>query len=302
MKNILVISYSQSGQLTEIVEKFSKPLQGNIDFVNYTSKKSFSFPWRSHEFFNTMPETVLEVDYEVEDIHYNCEKYDLIVLGYQPWFLSPSLPTTALLKNEKFKSLLKDTPVVTVIGSRNMWLNSQESVKKLIQDAGGKLVGNVPFIDKTNNLLSAVTILHWMLTGKKEKKWGVFPLPGVNQEDIDQAGKFGQLLNEDLTNNTLENFQKRILLTGEVNINTSILFIEGRAKKLFLIWANAIVKKGTTEAKRRRWVKFFTYYLFIALFMVAPIVLTFYSILIRPFSSKGIKEKKTYFCGVELKK
>jgi hypothetical protein len=87
-----------------------------------------------------------------------------------------------------------------------------------------------------------------------------------------------------------------------VNINTSILFIEGRAKKLFLIWANAIVKKGTTEAKRRRWVKFFTYYLFIALFMVAPIVLTFYSILIRPFSSKGIKEKKTYFCGVELKK
>jgi hypothetical protein len=109
-------------------------------------------------------------------------------------------------------------------------------------------------------------------------------------------------LNEDLTNNTLENFQKRILLTGEVNINTSILFIEGRAKKLFLIWANAIVKKGTTEAKRRRWVKFFTYYLFIALFMVAPIVLTFYSILIRPFSSKGIKEKKTYFCGVELKK
>jgi hypothetical protein len=112
-----------------------------------------------------MPETVLEVDYEVKDIHYSCEKYDLIVLGYQPWFLSPSLPTTALLKNEKFKSLLKDTPVVTVIGSRNMWLNSQESVKKLIQEAGGKLVGNVPFIDKTNNLLSAVTILHWMLTG-----------------------------------------------------------------------------------------------------------------------------------------
>ena len=62
------------------------------------------------------------------------DKYDLIIFGYQPWFLSPSLPATALLKNETFKKIMKNSPIVTVIGARNMWLNSQESVKQLIKD------------------------------------------------------------------------------------------------------------------------------------------------------------------------
>jgi hypothetical protein len=298
---ILAISYSQSGQLTEILSNFIKPLSGEIDFVSIHPKKKYSFPWASHTFFDTMPETVLEREIELEDINFKHEKYDLILLGYQPWFLSPSLPTTALLKNEEFKKRLKGTDVVTIIGARNMWINSQESVKKQISGAGGRLIGNVPFIDKNNNTISAITILHWMLTGKKEKKYGIFPKPGVSDQDIAEAELFGRILETSIQDKDIENFQPKVLSTNKVNIATNILFIEGKAKRLFNIWANLIVKKGTTEKKRKFWVNMYKYYLLFALFIIAPIVFLLYSILIRPFVCGSIKRKKEYFCSVNLK-
>lgn len=302
MKHILVISYSQSGQLTDLLSNLVSTINEEIEIVSVQPKTNFSFPWISHDFFNAMPETVLEKEIELNEIAFKRDTYDLIILGYQPWFLSPSLPTTALLKNDHFKRIMNNTPIVTVIGARNMWLNSQESVKQLIKDADGVLVGNIPFIDRNPNLLSAVSILHWMLTGKKEKKYGIFPLPGISEKDILEASLFGNIIQKSLDENRFEDLQKEVLLTNRVNINTNILFIEGRAKKLFKIWANQITKKGSTARKRKTWVNFFKYYLIIALFMVAPIVLVVYNILIRPFSLNKINKNKAYFYGIELNK
>lgn len=298
---ILVISYSQSGQLSSILKNFISPVGGDIDYVTIQTQPNFDFPWTADRFFNAMPETVLEKPCALEPIVFKHEKYDLIVLGYQPWFLSPSLPTTALMREEAFLSRMKDTKVVTVIGARNMWLNSQERIKLQIAQAGGELVGNVPFIDRNNNIISAFTILHWMLTGRKDRKYGFFPKPGVSDKDIEEASVFGELLEESIQSNDYSDYQKKVLLTNRVNIGTDILFIEGRAKKLFKIWANLIVRKGTTESKRKRWVNLYKYYLIIALFVVAPIVLTFYSVLIRPFTQASIKRKKEYFCSVNLR-
>ena len=50
-----------------------------------------------------------------------------------------------------------------------MWISAQERIKKKINEAGGNLVGNIPFVDRNNNSISAVTILYWMLSGKKDR-------------------------------------------------------------------------------------------------------------------------------------
>ncbi len=302
MKNILVVNYSQSGQLNEIIEQFLKPFEPEtVERLEIFPAKPFVFPWTSDEFFDKMPECVQEDPIELQPLHFGADRYDLIVLGYQPWFLSPSLPITALLKNPGFKARVKETPIVTVIGGRNMWLNSQESIKKLIADAGGKLVGNIPLMDRVSNLVSAVTILHWMLTGRKDRKWGIFPKPGVSDEDIQSASRFGAIVKKAYDNREYAGLQKEIMATGLINIPTDILFIEGRAKKLFRIWANLIKTKGTTPEKRKRLVGFFKYYLLVALFMVAPVLVTAYRLLIAPLTANTIKKKKEYFCGVETK-
>jgi hypothetical protein len=302
MKKILVVNYTQSGQLNEIIDQFLLPFDSDtIERVQVFPAKPFGFPWTTDEFFDKMPECVLEEPIELKPLNFASDQYDLVVMGYQPWFLSPSLPFTSLLKTPSFKRLLANTPVVTIIGGRNMWLNSQESVKKLIKDAGGKLVANIPFMDRTSNLISAVTILHWMLTGRKDKKWGVFPLPGVSEQDIKSGERFGHIVKNAFEKEDYSNLQKEVLATGLIDIPTDILFIEQRAKKLFRIWAGLIKKKGTTPEKRKRFVSLFKYYLLIALFMVAPVLLFVYNLLIAPFTGNTIKKKKEYFCGVETK-
>jgi len=299
MKKVLVINYSQSGQLNEIIDNFLLPFTSvEIERKQIEPVKPIIFPWKSDVFYDTMPECVNEEAVALKPTVYGSEKYDLIIMGYQPWFLSPSLPITSLLQDPLFQQKMKDTPIVTVIGGRNMWLNSQESIKAYIKKAGGILVGNVPLMDREPNLISVLTIFHWMLTGKKERKWNLLPVPGVSQEDILSADKFGAVVHHALLDNNFQDLQKKILSLGLIDIPTDIWFIEMRGKKIFRIWAGLIKKKGTTPEKRKFLVNLFKYYLLIALFVASPIILTVYFLLIAPFSQKSIKKSKEYYYGV----
>lgn len=300
MKKVLVINYSQSGQLNEIIDNFLLPFENaEIERVAIEPVNPIAFPWTSEVFYNTMPECVNEEAIAIKPIHYQSDRYDLIVFGYQPWFLSPSLPATSILQDHTFRQKLNGTPVVTVIGGRNMWLNSQESIKTYIKAAGGRLVGNIPLMDREPNLISVLTIFHWMLTGKKERKWGVLPVPGVSEKDIKSADRFGVIVNQALQESNFSGLQKQILSLGLIDIPTDIWFIEMRGKKIFRIWASLIKKRGTTAQKRQFFVNLFKYYLLIALFVASPIILTVYFILIAPFSQKSIKKSKEYYYGVD---
>lgn len=298
---VLVASYSQTGQTAEIVRRFLKPFGSHeLDWVRIEAAEPFPFPWPSADFFDAMPETVLEIPVPLQPVAYRYEKYDLVVIGYQPWFLSPSLPVSALLRDPGFRSRMAGTPVITLSGGRNMWLNAQESVKRHIRDAGGRLVANIPLVDRNLNHVSVITIVHWLIGGKKDRMWGIFPLPGVSDEDINFVSRYGEVAMDALENGSLDQLQNRVLAFGKISVPTDILFIEERAKRLFHIWANLIRKKGTTPGKRRRLVSLFKYYLLIALFLVAPLLLGVYYLTVWPFTRKQLLRKKQYFCGVEV--
>ncbi len=299
---ILAINYSQSGQLDDILNNFiSKLEECEVDRIKVQPKKSFSFPWATDNFYEIMPETVLEEAIPLKEITFAAEKYDLIILGYQPWFLSPSMPTTALLQNEEFKKRLKGTKVITVIGARNMWINAQISVVKHISEAGGIMVGNIALVDRAPNHLSAISIVHWMMTGKKTRKWGIFPLPGISNKDIESMKEVSSFLNQCVQSNNFSTFQNKIIENQISRINTNILFIEGKAKKIFNIWAKTIKKKEKAGGNRSFWISFFRYYLNFALFFVAPILLTIDIVLIRPFTLEKIKRKKQHFLFLGIK-
>jgi hypothetical protein len=293
---ILVLSYSQSGQLHEITDNFVNALHNvDIDRQTYSPKSPFPFPWTSKEFFNTMPESVMEKPIELNEITYKYLVYDLIIFAYQPWYLSPSIPTSSILQNEEFIKRVQNTPIITLVGSRNMWINSQESVKNRIKKAGGHIVGNIPFVDRTQNQISAVTILHWALKGEKTKKWNIFPRPGISDKDILSAVKYGEILNKAIADKDFTNLQSKFLDLKLISIPTDILFIEEKAKRLFKIWVRLITRYGTTHRKRQLLINLFKYYLFVALFAVAPIVFGLYLLLIVPFSYKAINKRKQIY-------
>jgi len=294
IKKVLIIYYSQSGQLTEIVNTFCAPiLQSGISVekVLITPKVPFSFPWTSSGFFDAMPESVLGIPVELNSFTFEEKNYDLIVFAYQPWFLSPSIPANSMLKHPAIIAIMANTPVITLIGSRNMWLNAQEKVKLLLKENKADLVGNIALVDRHNNHLSAVSILNWMLTGKKDRYWGIFPKAGVSDEDIQHTGIFGGIVLKYLQNGNWTELQSELISNKAVEIKSNLMFIEGRAERLFLIWANLIWKRKN----RAPWVTAYKYYLLIALFIVAPIVVGINELLFKPFLGKQIRKKKKYY-------
>lgn len=302
MKRVLAINYSQTGQLDSIVENFLKGFGKDVDVdrQKIRLKNEYPFPWTSEVFFDQMPETVLRESVEIKEIPFKYDSYDLIILGYQPWYLSLALPVNGLFQDEEFQKRLSNTPVISVIGARNMWLNSQQQLVDKIKEYNGDLVANIPLIDRVQNHVSAFTKLHWMLKGKKTRKWGVFPKPGISDEDIIGAEVFGQIVNRYLNRGEYSGLQSEILATKKIGIKSSILLIESRAPKLFNVWANLIKNKGTTPRKRKRLVGFFKWYLIVALFVVSPPVVFLHK-LFMPFYFWRVKNNKTKYLYLGIK-
>ena len=306
MKNILVIHYSQSGQLTEIVNNIVAPIQKqdvNIDFHEIKMVNPFPFPWTKSEFFGAFPESYHQIPDEVNTVPDKImnKDYDLIILGYQIWYLTPSIPINSFLSSEDAKTLLKNKPVITVIGCRNMWIMAQEKMKRKLIDLEARLVGNIVLADRHLNHISVITISKWMFSGNKERFLGIFPKPGVSQKDIDEAIKFGPIIYDHLQSGNYNNLQNALLNENAVVIKPFLVTTDKRANVIFSKWAKLIRSKGDKNSpKRRFWTKFFNYYLLFAIWIIAPIVFILF-LFTYIFSITKIKNDRLYYSSVSYR-
>lgn len=306
MKSVLVIHYSQSGQLTEIVKNISAPIQNDsteITHVSIKMKVPFPFPWKKKDFFGIFPDTYKQIPHEVEPLPEDIlnKTYDLIILGYSIWYLTPALPTSSFLNTKQAENLFRNKPVITVIGCRNMWIMAQEKMKKRLKALNAHLVGNIVLADRHINHISVITIAQWMFSGKKERYLGIFPKPGVSQKDIDESVKFGPIIAHHLKINDYQSLQNELLKANAVKIKPFLITVDKRANVIFSKWADFIYSKGDKSSpKRQFWVKFFNYYLLFAIWFIAPIVFILFLLTYLPLYGK-IKRDKVYYASVALK-
>jgi hypothetical protein len=296
-KKVLAIFYSQSGQLEEIIDQFTSPFLGSgitVEKLRIYPEQAYPFPWSGKSFFGVMPDCVLQVPRPLQPFHFKESKYDLIILGYQAWFLSPSIPSNSLLADPRFKELAKNTPIIAITGARNMWLSAMEKIKPVLKSMDAPLVGNIALVDRHHNLVSFVTIFYWMFKAKKERLWNMFPVPGVSQDDIMKTKNYGELAIPYLERGNWQGFQDEMVKQGAVPVKYALMFIESKARKIFKVWAGIISKRKKKDA----WLVAFKYYLLIALFIAAPIILTVDAIFFKPFLSGRIKRQKQYYSGV----
>ncbi|GAA4083680.1 hypothetical protein [Mucilaginibacter panaciglaebae] len=296
-KRVLAIYYSQSGQLGEIIDNFTQPLVDagiDVEKVRVRLVNEPAFPWTADTFFSVMPDCQLDVPAQLQPFELKEKKYDLIILGYQAWFLSPSIPFNSLMQTEQMKSVLKATPVITVTGARNMWLSAFVRVKKLLRATEAKMVGNIALVDTHPNPVSFVTIFHWMLHGKKDSYLNIFPPPGVSDADIKHTKVFGKSVIPHLRENNWDGLQTELDANKAVVLNYNLMVIESTASKIFRAWAKFISKRKN----RLPWIRAYKYYLLIAFFVGAPILITLDAILFRFTSPKRIKAKKQYYLNL----
>jgi len=296
-KKILAIHFSQTGQLTDIINNLTQPLLEaghTVEYVKVEPQQPFPFPWKGKSFFAVMPDCVTEVPAAIRPFHLKEQTYDLIILGYQAWFLSPSTCANAILSDPGFKNVLNNTPVVTITGARNMWIMAMERVKAKIFEAGGRLKGNIALADNHANFVSFVTIFYWMFSGKKDRYLNIFPKPGVADKDIANCKEYGKTILNTMESGDWDNLQPQLKAQKAVQVKYRLMFIERKARKIFGIWAGIITKKKN----RTPWLAAFKYYLIIALLVAAPIILTVDAIFFKPFLGKRIKQQMDYYSGV----
>ena len=296
---VLVLYYSQTGQLKEIVNHCLGPLLNDpaieVDICKIETEHQFLFPWTRLDFFNAFPESVYGTPFPLKPIDFDQSKdYDLVILAYTVWYLNPSIPISSFLQSEVAKTILSGKPVITLLGSRNMWVLAQEKVKKHLKRLDSNLIGNIVLIDKNPNLVSIITIVRWMFYGKKNPFWG-FPRAGIIQEDIEKSQNFGNLLLARIKENDLSDMQLELNSKGAVEINPSLLILEQRAIKLFGMYANFLSKKGGFYDKERLGrVGLLSYLLPLGAFVLSPIT-TLSTFLVSKLKKKYVEGEIAYY-------
>ena len=184
MKKALVLFYSQAGQTQQAIETFVRGLAPELacHIVSIKSREEFSFPWTMSKFFRVFPRSVQGVAPETEPLNVDWENYDLVILGYQVWFLSPSLPIQGFFKSKDAENL-RGKKVITVLTCRNLWYSASSWIQERLRRLGAIPLGQVTVCELSPILASFITTPRWMLTGKKNPFF-VFPAAGISERSF----------------------------------------------------------------------------------------------------------------------
>ena len=289
MKKVLVIYYSQTGQLKNVLESFTSKLADEeiqVDMKPIIPKEKYPFPWPFYTFFDEFPESVQMDGCEIEEFKDLQEDYDLIILGYTVWYMAPSIPITAFMQSQQAKKIFKNKPVVTVIACRDMWVLAQEKMKEMLNSLDARVIDNVALTDQSGSVLSLVTLPMWMLTGNK-KFFSALPQAGITQENIDNCSRFGERLNSSLKQDKEKESGAMLKNLAAVSVNAKLIATEKIANRSFLIWTQLIKWSGKKYSFGRK-VTITIYFVFLVLLLLTIVPL---NILARKILNIFQKEK-----------
>ena len=267
-----VFYYTQSGQALNVAKSLCREMQGEVVFKQIIPLHDYPFPWDKDDFFAVFPETRLGIPLSgIEQLDFSdIEDADLVMVVGQSWFLSPSQPLQSFFVDQQVKEYLKGKHVVFVNACRNMWLMTSRKVKAYLKAAEANGVGHVVLQDKASNLVSALTIVRWLMFGK-QRGTKLLPDAGISENDISEASRFGRVIESAWKNNNLSRLQGELLSIGAIQYKPSIMFLEKTGHRMFGFWAKYIRRKGEFGDVRRRFrTNLFFYYLLVVLFLISP--------------------------------
>jgi len=299
VKRVLVVHFSQTGQLSRVVRRLVSPLAAapDVELVEEVLRptRPYPFPWPFWRFLDAMPETVLLDPPSLEPLAVRAdEPFDLVVVAYQVWYLAPAGPIAAFLKSTAGRQLLHGRPVVTAIACRNMWLMAQETVKQLIQEAGGKLRDNVVFTDQGSALATFITTPRWLLTGRRDPFWGL-PAAGIAEAEIANADRFGRALLSALRTHRECEDAPMLAGLGAASVDPRLILSERAGRRAFSAWSRLIRLGGAPGSPGRLpLLALFCVYLVAMIITVVPVSLLLQR-LARPLLARRLELQRTHY-------
>jgi len=298
-KKVLVVQYSQTGQLTRLCERIVAPLRADPRISVHTEvlvpRKPFPFPWSFFSFLDAFPESAHLVPPALAPLSLQGdEDFDLVVLPYQVWFLAPSQPITAFLKHPVGQAVLRGKPVVTVIACRNMWLSAQEKLKALLAAAGARLIDNVVLTDPGPVLATFITTPRWLLSGKQAGFWGL-PAAGLSGAQIQASRRFGLALRDGLLDGREKGSQPLLAGLGAVRADPRLIFSEKTGTRSFHVWGRLLLAAGRPGSwQRLPLLALYVIFLVVMIVTLVPASLALQAVL-RPFMKPWLSKMALQF-------
>lgn len=301
-KKILVIYFTQSGQLSDVAKAVTAPLAASEQFeLVYECLKPvnpYPFPWPFLRFFDTFPETVYADVPPIEPVNPELleQSFDLVILAYQVWFLSPSQPVTAFLQSAQAETIFKGKPVVTLIACRNMWLMAQETMKQHLARLGAHLVDNIVLTDPAHSAMTFFSTPVWVLTGHKGPfLFGLIPKAGVSENEITHAARFGRAIAEQLPGRAPEDDTPMLQGLGAVRVNERLIAAERIALRSFRIWGGLLRLLGKPGTPVRRTVLVAYIIFLVSLILTVVPISAVIKRLFAPLMKSRIERQRAYF-------
>jgi len=296
---VVVFYYTQTGQALEVVGKVCEPMEAagiQVIYKEIEPEEPFPFPWSVPAFFQAFPESRLFIPCRLKPIDLSdVQDVDLVIVAGQSWFLSHSIPLHGFFQSDEIRSYLKGRKIVTVDGCRNMWVMKQLKTREYISHIGAAYSGAIVLQDKAPNLLSAITILRWLLKNKKEAT-RFLPAAGISPADLQHATCFGDILVDTLKHQTFESLQAKLMEKKSLTFVPTVYFVEKNGFKLWGQWARLVLKKGAYNSPAREpLLRLFKYYLFFVLFVISPFGLLFFY-LTYPFRRASLRKAEHEIC------
>ncbi len=276
MKRVLVLYYSQSGDVSRAAEALLAPLTGRgaeVVWRRIEPCTPYPYPWgKIDRFFDVFPECVVGDAPEIQPLDLAGEKpFDLVVLAYQVWFLSPSLPMQGFFKSPA-ANVLRQAPVVTLSVSRNMRWLAGKRLRRMLQDVEAEHVGEIAITHQGSPLATFLTTPRALLTGRRDRLWGVLPAAGVGRDGLDRLESLGEKLAAWLHESRECRFARPIDDEEAAPVNWRYLFSELAAWPSFFAWARIVRTLGYCgPGLRRLGVSLFIVWLVLCIAVFVPL-------------------------------
>ncbi len=276
MKRILVVHYSQTGQLSQAVAALIQPLRDaghQVHEMLLAPQQPFPFPWPPLKFLDAFPESVQLSPGPLQPLAQPPHaEFDMVVLAYQAWYLSPSQPMTAFLQGADAARLLRGKPVVTLVACRNMWLMAQEKMKALIAAAGGELRDHIALTDPPEHALSTfITTPRWLLTGRRDTFWGL-PAAGIPAAQLQGTARFGRALAAALARDAERGSGPMLTGLRAAPVDLKLILSEHAGHRAFRLWSRLLrAIGGPGSLVRQPFLLLFAVYLVLMILTVVPL-------------------------------
>lgn len=196
MTRILILYFSQSGDVADVTKAFIAPLreQPNVEvhMECLRPNEEYPFPWGSvTRLMSVFPECHHGGGNGIQPLSVSADQqFDLIILAYQVWHLAPSLPFQDFFKTN-YARMLQGTKVITLCVCRNMWHSGSEAMKRLVREAGAMHLDNIVASHQGPPMATFVSVPRLLLSGRRDRLWNIFPPAEISADDISHIAKLG---------------------------------------------------------------------------------------------------------------